>query len=119
MKTFARILGIWVPVAAVWAVWAQAPQGRQADSEIKTLLDRSCVSCHSGAQAAGGLSLDSPAGIAKGGKSGAAVTPGNASTSPLFQRVVATDRAVRMPLGGSPLNAGQIASIKRWIDDGA
>src|SRR5260221_11689394 len=75
------------------AAWAQAPQ---VEPEIRTLLERACVSCHSGAQTAGGLSLDSAAGVTKGGKSGAVVAPGNAGASALFQRVVSSDRAVRM-----------------------
>jgi hypothetical protein len=123
MNMFARIMSVCFPVAAVCAVWAQAPQTRQPDPSsgvaIRSLLDNSCVSCHSGPQAAGGLSLESPAGMAKGGKSGSAVAPGNASASLLYQRVVATDRAVRMPLGGSPLRADQAAMIRKWIDEGA
>ena len=75
MRTFARIVSAWL-LAAAWAL-AQTP--KTSGEEIRSLLDSTCVSCHSGAQAAGGLSLDSPAGIAKGGKSGAVVVPGNAS----------------------------------------
>ncbi len=111
-------------VAVASAGWAQAPPIRQAvaDSsaaEIQSLLTTLCVSCHSGAQAAGGLTLDSRAGMVKGGKSGPAVVPGIAGASPLFQRVAASDRALRMPLGGTPLSGEQIAAIKRWIDEGA
>ena len=118
MKTFAKLMSAWLPVAAVWA---QAPQVQQAASgvAVRSLLDRACVSCHTGPQAAGGLSLDSPGGMTKGGKSGAVIVPGNAGASPLFQRVVATDRSVRMPLGGPPLREEQIALLKQWIDEGA
>jgi mono/diheme cytochrome c family protein len=127
MKTFANMMSALLPIAAVWAAWAQTPQVQQANPEskavsgvaIRSLLDSACVSCHSGPQAAGGLSLDTPAGMTKGGRSGAVVSPGNASASLLFQRVVATDRAVRMPLGITPLRADQIAILKKWIDEGA
>ena len=116
MRTFASIVSTGLLTAAMWA-WAQST--KTSGAEIRSLLDSACVSCHSGAQAAGGLSLDSPAGMAKGGKSGAVIVPGNASASPLFQRVVSSDRAVRMPLGITPLRAEQIAMLRKWIDDGA
>jgi hypothetical protein len=116
MNPFSKVIGVCLLVLAVWAAWAQAPQD---DPDIRSLLDRACVSCHSGAKAAGGLSLNSSAGITKGGKSGAVVVPGNAASSLLLQRIVSTDRAVRMPLGGSPLRAEQIAVIRKWIDEGA
>src|SRR5436190_7499096 len=125
MKKFVQITIIWLLVAAASAGW-QAPPIRQGAAETKavsaaeihSLLATSCISCHSGAQAAGGLRLDSRAGMAKGGKSGPAVVPGNAGASPLFQRVAASDRALRMPLGGTPLAREQIATLKRWIDEG-
>jgi hypothetical protein len=44
---------------------------------------------------------------------------GNAVASPLFQRVVSSDRAVRMPLGVTPLRGEQVAMLRKWIDDGA
>jgi mono/diheme cytochrome c family protein len=127
MHQFFRIFNVCLLVAVVCAVWAQAPQIRRASGEtgivspdeIQSLLAASCVSCHSGAQPAGGLRLDSISGVAKGGKSGPVVLPGNASASPLFQRVVTTDRNVRMPLAIAPLTAEKIALLKSWIEDGA
>src|SRR5215467_12117336 len=116
MNPFSKAIGLCLLVAAVGAAWAQAPQ---VDPDIRSLLDRACFSCHRGENAAGGLSLDSSAGISKGGKSGAVVVPGNAGGSLLFQRVVSSDRAARMPLGGSPLPAEQVAVIRKWIDEGA
>ena len=128
MNTLVKTAGSWLLVAVVWACWAQAPQIRQAAAvetksvsaaEIRSLLATSCVSCHSGGQAAAGLRLDSMAEMAKGGTSGPVVVPGNAGASLLIQRLVTSDRQLRMPLGGTPLRADQIATLKRWIDGGA
>src|SRR4051794_39369037 len=113
MKKLVKITVACLLAAAAPAGWAQAPETKQAAAktkgasgeEIQALLATSCVSCHTGAQAAGGLRLDSQAGIAKGGKSGPAVVAGNAAASPLFQRVVASERALRMPFGGTPLRS--------------
>ena len=44
---------------------------------------------------------------------------GNAAESHLYQRVAGTSDQARMPMGGKPLPADQIAVIKRWIDEGA
>src|SRR5437773_1727942 len=114
-----KITSGWLLAAALWTGWAQAPQIRQVVSaaEIQSLLATSCVSCHSGAQAAADLRLDSMAGIAKGGTSGPAVVRGNAGASPLFQRVVTSDRALRMPPAVAPLSTEKIALLKSWIEN--
>src|SRR5262245_52990875 len=121
MKKLLKITGKYALAAAVWGCLAQVPQnGPEASaSEVQSLLAKSCASCHSGAQPAGGLRLDSLAGGAQGGKSGAVILPGNAAASLLFQRVNTPDRALRMPLGGTPLASEQIALLRNWIDGGA
>jgi hypothetical protein len=118
MHKLLRGTGSSLLVAAGWVVWAQTPQVRQT-AEIESLLVASCSSCHSGSQAAGNLRLDSLAEMAKGGTSGPAVIPGNAGASPLFLRVVTSDRALRMPLAVAPLGAEKIDLLKSWIDNGA
>jgi hypothetical protein len=42
-----------------------------------------------------------------------------AQASTLYQRVAGTTDQARMPMGTKPLDAAQIALIKRWIDEGA
>jgi len=66
MRTFASIVSTGLLTAAL--AWAQPT--KTSGAEIRVLLNSACASCHRGAQAAGGLSLDSPAGVAKGGRSG-------------------------------------------------
>ncbi|MCI0363074.1 MAG: hypothetical protein L0219_04285, partial [Phycisphaerales bacterium] len=128
MNKHFKTAGGWLLVAAVSAGWAQAPQIRQAaapgtkavsTAEIESLLATSCASCHSGGKAAGGLRLDSLAEVAKGGASGPAVVPGNVGASPLFLRVVTSDRILRMPLAEAPLSTEKTALLKSWIENGA
>src|SRR5688572_17652632 len=118
MHKLVKITGGCLLVAVVWVAWAQAPESRQA-AEIQSVLATSCVSCHSGERAAGELRLDSLAGLAKGGTSGSVVVPGNAGASLLYQRVVTSDRALRMPLAVAPLSTEKIALLKSWIENGA
>jgi hypothetical protein len=86
---------------------------------VEQILSESCVSCHTGAKPAGKLRLDSLVSAAAGGASGPAVIPGDAGRSPLYQRVVTSDRALRMPPAGAPLSPEATAVLKKWIDSGA
>jgi hypothetical protein len=65
----------------------------------------------------GGLALDSYAAVARG-KPGI-VVPGKPDASALIQRLTATQPNARMPKGGDPLPANQIALIRKWIAAGA
>src|SRR5262249_21766673 len=74
--------------------------------------------CHSQEKRSGGLSLATYSDVLNGGRSGAAVKPGNSRGSILIQRVSGTGSA-RMPLGGAALNAAEIGILTNWIDQGA
>lgn len=87
--------------------------------DVEPLLRTSCLPCHAGERAQAGLRLDSRSGALKGGVSGPAVTPGNSTRSRLMERVTGLGGKPRMPMGGKPLSAGQIAILKQWIDQGA
>src|SRR5262249_47703334 len=56
--------------------------------------------------------------VLNGGRSGAAVKPGNSAGSLLLQRVTGSE-ATRMPLGGAALSALEIGILTNWIDQGA
>src|SRR5271156_2127925 len=80
-----------------------AAQAADFTTQVQPILTTSCVPCHHGTKGSGGLALDSAQAVVQGGKSGPAIKPGDPSNSPLYQRIVAADKAVRMPLGGTPL----------------
>src|SRR5436190_24046807 len=73
-----------------------AAQGTPANSpdffeeKIRPVLVKNCYSCHTTSQMSG-LRLDSPDGMAKGGKRGAAVVPGNPASSLLLTAIKQTD----------------------------
>ncbi|MBI3208450.1 MAG: PSD1 domain-containing protein [Candidatus Solibacter usitatus] len=73
------------------------------------ILNASCVPCHNAKVASGKLRMDSLAELKKSGVSG--VT--------MMARITSEDRAVRMPLGLTPLPAEKIAVLRKWIDSGA
>ena len=85
--------------------------------DILPLFVQDCTLCHGGA-GAGGLNLESHAGVMAGGNSGAAVLPGDPDNSFLVKRVEGTVLP-QMPLGGSPLTGAEIGRIRQWIFEGA
>jgi len=90
-------------------------------TQIKPILRERCYACHGALRQKSGLRLDTVGFVLRGGRSGAVVTPGDASKSLLLHRVSATDAAERMPPehDGEPLSSEQIALLQTWIQQGA
>ncbi|MDR3632516.1 MAG: PSD1 and planctomycete cytochrome C domain-containing protein [Isosphaeraceae bacterium] len=82
------------------------------------VLRQYCFECHSHAtkKAKGGLVLDSRSGWEQGGESGPAIVPGKPEESLLIQAVRYGD--LEMPPKGK-LPAAAIATLERWVKDGA
>ncbi len=92
--------------------------------QIKPLLERSCVGCHSGEKPRGLFRIDGRDGILKGGASGAAIVPGHGDKSPLIDYVSGhvpesemPPRAVRERVPA--LTTDEVALLRAWIDQGA
>jgi hypothetical protein len=116
------------PAAAQPTPRVQMPkQGQKIDfaRQIKPLLERSCVGCHSGGKPRGGFLVDGRDAILRGGASGAAaVVPGHSEKSPLIGYVSGQvpesempPRAVRERFPG--LTTDEVARLCAWIDQGA
>jgi len=86
--------------------------------QIHPILASRCLPCHSEEKRSGGLTLATLDGVLAGGRSGAAIRPGNPGNSLLVRRVTGEVQPA-MPFGGDPLAAEQIALIKQWIRQGA
>ncbi len=95
------------------------PQSIDFDRDVRPILSRSCSECHGAAIAEADLRLDTRERILAGGASGPVVVAGNADASVLYQRVVSSDPAVRMPWYKEPLSAAEIGVLRRWIEEGA
>lgn len=87
------------------------------ESKIRPVLANSCYGCHTDS-AMGGLRLDSPDALAKGGKRGKAVVPGDPEKSLLITAIRHADPALKMPMGNK-LKDPQIADFEAWIKAGA
>src|ERR1700676_1884798 len=94
---------------------AGAAAVQAAGDSARAILENRCLNCHGQAQTSG-LDLRQIETIAKGGKRGPAIVPGNAEQSLLYKAVAHTGDLQMPP--GKPLPADEIASIRAWINAG-
>jgi hypothetical protein len=105
---------------------AATKTGVTYDSDIKAMLDKSCVKCHSGDKPRAKLRLDTLDGILKGDRDGAVLKAGDSANSLIVQCAAHTtdDTDEWMPPAKAaaknpPLTADQIGLMRAWIDQGA
>ena len=89
-------------------------------SEVQPIFERHCVECHGPDRQKSGLRLDVKAAALKGGDQHAPdIIPGEGKASPLIRFVASAEVDERMPPKGSRLSAAEIATLTRWVDEGA
>ena len=105
---------------------ASTKQGVTYATDIKTILDASCVKCHGADKPKARLRLDSLEGALKGGKDGKILTPGDSANSFVVKAIahLTADHDSWMPplnnrAGIKTLTPEQIGIIRAWIDQGA
>ncbi|MEO6741542.1 MAG: PSD1 and planctomycete cytochrome C domain-containing protein [Chthoniobacteraceae bacterium] len=93
------------------------------ESKIRPVLADTCYRCHSAdaGKSKGGLTLDSRDAILKGGETGPAVVPGDATKSLLIKAINYGDPDLQMPPSstGGKLSDVQIADLTTWVKMGA
>lgn len=107
-----RALMLFIPAVAM---------AQDAPSFVKDVLPifrDNCSGCHSSMAKMGSLDLDSYEATMKGGNHGTIVAPGKSADSRLYL-MIAGKMAPAMPLSGKALAAGDVETIRRWIDAGA
>lgn len=100
-------------------------KGVTFEKDIKPVVEKSCMKCHSGPKPKGKYRMDTLAEVIKGGVSGEpAVVPGESAKSPIV--LFASDAVLDMempPIDNRdkypPLTKDQIGLIRAWIDQGA
>ena len=86
--------------------------------DVLPILRAHCQQCHGADSQQGGLRLDSPAAMKKGGASGPLFIAGKSAQSLLIQRIIGQG-GPRMPMGFAPISSEDTAIIRGWIDGGA
>ena len=123
MSPLLKLLPTSVLAASAALLAAAAPVDFNRD--VRPILSDKCYACHGpdAAKRPTELRLDSEQGAAAplaGG--GRAIAPGDPQASELLARVASNDPAHRMPpayLGHEKLTAAEIATLRRWIEQGA
>ena len=109
-------------VLGLFAVVASATAAEKVDflTEVKPILESTCVSCHGPEKPKGDLRLDSRAGALKGGDGGASLVPGKPQMSKLYtSTVLPPGHDDIMPPKGDPLTKDQTERLRLWIEQGA
>jgi len=85
--------------------------------DVYPVLRANCIGCHKPGKTKGGLDLTSHAALLNGGKTGEGLKAGHAEDSELLTQI--TGAEPEMPKDADPLTAGEVATIRRWINEGA
>ena len=93
------------------------PQQPETSQAARRILQKNCISCHGAAQMSG-LDLRTRGAMLQGGTRGAAIVPGNAAASLLYQAVLQTGD-VKMPMGRERLSPEDVKTLETWINEGA
>jgi len=120
-------LVLWLVAASTSTLHAAPPAEGEAkgveffERQIRPLLATKCYQCHSqeSKKSKGGLLLDSPEGLRKGGDSGELFVTGDPDKSLLIKAVRYQDEDLRMPPDGKRLTDAQIADLEEWVKRGA
>jgi mono/diheme cytochrome c family protein len=115
-----------VGIAGAGAVVAGAPEELPApaakrvefETDVRPILQQSCLSCHARGKYKGGLSLETRESLLKGGEEGPAAVVGNSAESSLVRLAAGLEEDRRMPQKGKALTPEQIGILRAWIDQG-
>jgi hypothetical protein len=90
-------------------------------TDVRPLLETSCLRCHGMEKPKGGFSLSSRESALRGGDQGIDVVPGNSAGSPLIHYVARLVPEMEMPPDGKgdALTREQVALLRAWVDQGA
>ncbi len=100
---------------------ATSAAGDMYASQIQPIFKSQCYKCHAGMFHRGGLKVDTPENILKGGRDGAILVPGHPEQSMLI-RLIRHEGPPENPMPMPPhskLSDADIATVTKWIQEGA
>ncbi len=91
--------------------------------DVFPFLEANCVACHNKTSTKGGLNLETPADLRRGGDSGPGALPGKSKESPVVRSASHAGEEVMPPKnnksGARDLTPEEIRRLSAWIDAGA
>lgn len=116
-------LSLGFTVMGLWAAESDLAKGPDTVSyyrQIRPVLQANCQGCHQPAKPKGGFIMTEFKKLLAGGDDeGAAIVVGHPDQSALLRMVLPKDGDIRMPKGKTPLSDGEVALLRRWIEQGA
>jgi Protein of unknown function (DUF1549)/Protein of unknown function (DUF1553)/Planctomycete cytochrome C len=117
-RTILRLIaGAFAVSACAWSATLGAESAEFFETKVRPVLASNCYSCHADSKL-GGLRVDSREAMLQGGKSGAAIVPGDPDKSLLIKAVRQTDAKLKMPMGGK-LKDTEVEDLVAWVKAGA
>jgi hypothetical protein len=120
------ILSSCLSLTVAWAITAQATAAEDVvdfNRDVRPILSEHCYQCHGpdAGKRKADLRLDTKAGLFRAARGVQNMVAGKPEESEVYTRISSDDDEVRMPppKAGKPLPAGDVALIKRWIEQGA
>jgi hypothetical protein len=89
-------------------------------TQVKPIINRSCITCHGGVRQKGGFSLlfrEEALAKTESGKRG--IVPGDPGSSEMIRRINLKDPEERMPYKHDPLSKEEINILTKWVKEGA
>jgi mono/diheme cytochrome c family protein len=119
--TIALLAAIGGPAFAAAIAEPTKEQTEFFENKIRPILKENCFKCHSVEEnkAKGGLTMDTKAGLLKGGENGPVIVPGDIDKSQLIVAINYLDADLQMPPKGEKLTKEQIADLTSWVKMGA
>ncbi len=108
-------------IVAIWFADGAPVMAAEVDfvREVRPIFQKHCLACHGAKKQKSGLRLDIKSEAFEGGDDhGPSIVAKNSKDSPLL-RFVRGDDDMRMPPEGEGLSAAEIATLAKWIDEGA
>lgn len=131
--SFLRFASLWLAAAVAAAAAEKGPlpiaevQSKEPvnfDRDLLPFLNDNCLACHCKTTTKGGLNMETPELLLKGGESGPAIVPKKAMESLVLQAAAHLDSDLSMPprdnkAKAKNLTPEQLGLLKLWIDQGA
>ena len=89
-------------------------------TQVKPIINRSCITCHGGVRQKGGFSLlfrEEALAKTESGKRG--IIPGDPDNSEMIRRINLRNPEERMPYKHDPLSSAEIDILTKWVKEGA
>ena len=90
--------------------------------KVVPIFQANCYRCHGGMNHRGGFSMDTKAGMAKGGHDGKVIVPGSPEQSLLVKLIRhegPKDDPMDMPPNKPKISDADIATVEQWVKAGA